>query len=102
MNAWGYFQEEDGRIFTEVMFNYMDLELYEGPLTGKIRLLKALSEYEKGNIDIILLLSTYRKIIIDEFANDVMLDSWFLEDQLKNLGFESDENRTNQGDNIER
>ena len=92
MNAWGYFQDEDGRIYNEVMHNYMNLEKYEGPITGKTRLLKALSEYVKGNIELTLLLSTYRKIIIEEFLYDPMIEGWFTEEQLELLGFKSIEN----------
>ena len=33
MNAWGYFIDTNGRIYSEVMFNYMDLECYRGEFT---------------------------------------------------------------------
>lgn len=72
MNAWGYFQD-DRRICREVMFNYMDLELYRGPFDGKRRLLKALSSYVKNRIGLDLLLNTYRKVIVDELAEEEML-----------------------------
>ena len=82
MNAWGQFQDDDGRIYSEVMFNYMDLELYRGPFDRKRRLLKALSNYKKDKISLDLLLTTYRKVIIDEFAEDVMLKSWYTDEGL--------------------
>ena len=90
MNAWGYFQDEDGRIYSEIMFNYMDLERYKGPFDGKHRLLKALSNYVKGNIGVDLLLTAYRKVIIDEFADDVMLRSWYTDEGLTLAGMKSE------------
>ncbi len=66
MNAWGYFQAEDGTIYEEVMSNYMDLEYYRGELTGKKRILKALSNRVKGNIDVELFANAYHHILCDE------------------------------------
>ena len=88
MNAWGYFQDEDGRIFHEVMFNYMDLEYYEGPFTRERRFLVALSNFVKGKIELELLLSAYRKIILDEMADDVMLHSWYTNEGLLLAGLD--------------
>ena len=82
MNAWGYFQTEDGRIFHEVMWNYMDLEYYDGPFTYERRILVALSNFIKGKIELDLLLTTYRKVIIDRMADDEMLQSWYTKDGL--------------------
>jgi hypothetical protein len=86
MNAWGQFQDDDGRIYSEAMFNYMDLELYRGSFDGKRRLLKALSSYKKNQISLDLVLTTYRKVIIDEFAEDVMLKSWYTDEGLMLAG----------------
>ena len=86
MNAWGYFQDEDGRIYCETMFNYMDLELYKGPFEGRRRLLKALSNYVKGKIGVDLLMTAYRKVMIDAFADDVMLRSWYTDEGLALAG----------------
>ena len=72
MNTRGYFQSDDGDIFDESMWNYMDLEYYRGKFTGKRRILKALSNYVKGKIDISLMLKAYRKIITDEYAAAAM------------------------------
>ena len=94
MNAWGYFQDNDGRIFYEVMFNYMDLEYYKGPFEGPKRLLVALSNFIKEKISLDLLLTAYRKVIMDEVAGDVMLHSWYTEDGLRLAGLNdvADEN----------
>ncbi len=37
-------------------------------------------------MDISLLLTTYRKVILDEFTNDVMLTSWFADEELAKAG----------------
>lgn len=86
MTAWGYFQDADGRIFHDSMFNYMDLEYYEGPYEDPKRLLVALSNYIKGEMGLDLLLTTYRKVIMDEMSKDVMLDNWYTEEGLIKAG----------------
>ena len=86
MNGWGHFQNEDGSIYDEVMFNYMDLVYYKVPFTGTRRFLKALSNFEKGEIDVDLLLCAYKKVLLDEFADDVMLHSWYTQEGLEKAG----------------
>lgn len=86
MNAWGYFQDPDGRIFYEVMHNYMDLEYYDQPLEGRMRLFKAISNFMKGEIGLDMLLTAYRKVIVDEFADDVMLHHWYADYVLELAG----------------
>lgn len=86
MCAWGYFQDEDGRIYSETTWNYMDLDYYSGPLDGRKRLLMAISNYMKDEIDLTLLLSAYRKVILDEFTQDIMLSHWFTEEGLELAG----------------
>lgn len=71
MNAWGYFQHEDGKIYHESMWNYMDLEYYKGELDGKRRILKALSNHIKGYIDIGLFAKAYHLILCEEHTKDV-------------------------------
>lgn len=82
MTVCGYFQNSDGRIFREVTHNYLDYEIYRGPLDGKYRLLKALSSFVKGKIGVDMLLTTYRKVILDEFSDDVMLKSFYSDNWL--------------------
>lgn len=86
MNAWGFFQDEDGRVFSETIWNYMDLDYYTGPLEGRLRLLNALSSYMKGKIHLSLLLTAYRKVILDEFSKDVMLTSWYTNESMALAG----------------
>ena len=52
MNVWGYFLNEDGSFFEEVTFNYMDCEYYTDELIGKKKILKPLSQYVKGELDL--------------------------------------------------
>lgn len=68
MNVCGYFQNMDGTIYHEVMSNYMDLEYYRGELSGKKRILKALGNYVKGEIDVSLFANAYHKILCEEYA----------------------------------
>lgn len=86
MNVWGYFQDEDGRIYAETTYNYMDFELYRGPYEGKSRLMKALSSFLQDKIDLSVLLSAYRKVILDEFTKDVMLTNWYTDEELELAG----------------
>ena len=72
MNARGYFQHLDGTTYYEVMSNYMDCEYFRGDLTGKWRILKAMSNFLKGNIDEGLLVCAYHQILMEEFAKDNM------------------------------
>lgn len=68
MNAWGYFIDAAGRVYNEVMWNYMDLEFYRGELTGYRRILTAFSNYVKGEIDAALLCEGYHNILVEEDA----------------------------------
>lgn len=66
MNAWGYFIDNSGRIYSEVMFNYMNLEFYRGDLNGKKKVLKALSNFIAEEIDIALFANAYHYILCEE------------------------------------
>ena len=71
MTAYGYFQKEDGTLYAECMHNYMDLERYlEEKLTGKKRILKALGNHLKGEIDAVLFARAYHQILLDESARE--------------------------------
>ena len=88
MNVWGYFQDDEtGTIFHEITWNYMDFEYYpEEQLTGKKRILKALSNLLKEEIDIELFTKAYHLIILDETRNDLMPKIWFTEEGMKLAG----------------
>ena len=72
MTAWGYFQDESGNIYHETMWNYMNLEYYRGPLTGKRRVLRALGNCLKGEIDEGLFARAYHAILTEEYAGSLV------------------------------
>lgn len=66
MVAYGHFQHDDGGLYFECMHDYLSLEYYHGPLDGKKRILKAVSSYLKGEIDLTLLLNAYHILMGEE------------------------------------
>ena len=53
------------------MHHYMDLERYpEEKLTGKKRILKALGNHLKGEIDAVLFARAYHQILLEESARE--------------------------------
>lgn len=66
MVAYGHFQPLDGGIYYECMHDYLGLEYYTGPLEGKKRSLKAVSNYLKGEINLTLALNAYYLIMGEE------------------------------------
>ena len=85
MNARGYFQNDDGSIYHEVMQNYMNCEYYRGELTGKRRTLKAMSNFLKKNIDEALFACAYHQIIMEEYVKDNM-PKWYTDEGLELAG----------------
>lgn len=88
MNGYGYFVNDNGIIYHEVMHNYMDLEFYPGPYKLNEKILPALSKFIKGDIEVDFLLCAYRKVLLDVAADDVMLKSWYPEETVRELGLE--------------
>ena len=74
MKVWGFFLKYDGTLQYEDMYNYMNLEYFRGELSGKKRILKALSIYIKGEIDVGLFANAYHKILCEEYAKSQ--DPW--------------------------
>ena len=68
MKVWGFFLKYDGTLQYEDMYNYMNLEYFRGELSGKKRILKALSNHIKGEIDVGLFANAYHKILCEEYA----------------------------------
>lgn len=86
----GYSLSEDEAIYSGTdYFTYLDAEYYREELDGKMRMFKVLSEYEKGNIDLCLLLRAYQKIYAEEKAEmeQVVLDG-FIPELLQSIGLE--------------
>ena len=86
MTANGYFQDDDGKIFMECMHDYLSLEYYTGRLDGKLRILKALSKYLKGEIPLDLLLNAYDIVMKEENLSKTKRYMNFLEQDLKDIG----------------
>ena len=64
MNAWGYFESDDGRVYREAMHNYFELEYYRESYDGPLGFLKTLSKFEKGSIGMRVLLEEYGRTLI--------------------------------------
>lgn len=86
MTATGYFQDDDGKIYMECMHDYLSLEYYNGRLDGKLRILKALSKYLKGEIPLDLLLNAYDIVMKEENLSKTKRYMNFLEQDLKDIG----------------
>ena len=85
MTAFGYFQDEKGRLYDEVMHDYLSLEYYpEKELCGYNRTLVALSRLVKGEIDEVLFANAYDCILLQEQAKEV-LPEMYTEETLKQL-----------------
>lgn len=79
MTASGYFLREDGSIYGESTWNYMDLEFYEKELTGAQRTLIAMSRFLKGDIDAELFARAYHQIITEGYAANSMPTDFYSE-----------------------
>lgn len=86
MTATGYFQNEDGSIYSECMHDYLSLEYFDGKLDGKLRILKALSMYLKGEIWIDLLLNANDVIMKEEELKKAKDGLYYLDDVLNEIG----------------
>ena len=72
MYAKGIFINEDGSIYNDEMWSYMDLEFYENELSGTHRTLIALSNYLKDEIDPALFARAYHQILTAGYAQQCM------------------------------
>ena len=63
MTAYGYWLDDKGKIYAEVMHSYHDLEYYRGEIKGDVRLLKALSAHLKGEINAHMLMIAYDAVL---------------------------------------
>lgn len=90
MTACGYFMNKDGCIYYEVMYNYMDLELYHKPLIGMEHLLTAIGNYLKGKLDIALLLNSQYTLMRREMGVE-QHPEYYTEDGLRLAGLIEEE-----------
>lgn len=97
MTAYGLFQDmTSGELYSECMHGYMNLEYYHGELKGKQRVLKATSNYLKGEISIELYSHAYRKILDEE--NIKHRYCWYTEEGQKLAGLIDDTNEGSAND----
>lgn len=66
MTACGYFVNDNGEVYGEVMHNYLSLEYYDEEPIGIHRTLKALSSFFENEIDLGLLMNAYSIILNEE------------------------------------
>lgn len=86
MTASGWFQDEDGQIYGEVMHDYMSLEFYpEEKLEGSQRILIALSNRIKNEIDDELFAKAYSYYLAEALAKKVK-PQWYTDEGLRLIG----------------
>jgi len=72
MIVWGCLQEDDGTIVQDhTTSSYMNCERYTKKPEGKVRIMKLVSDYIKGEAGLEELLCFYRKYLLEELANDL-------------------------------
>lgn len=95
MRAAGYFIASDGTVIrehTHGLETYLDYEYYRGEFKGKMRMLKAVSNYVKGLIPIELLLRAYQITLTEHnFAEAKVGLDWFDSDALELAGLQSED-----------
>ena len=90
MVAIGYFQEGDGRVYHECMHDYMNLQYYHGELMGIKRILKALSSFQKGEVELDLFINAYHTILTEEQFKRIY-PKYYTEEGMKLVGLEKRE-----------
>jgi hypothetical protein len=74
MHAHGYWVDEDGMVASQFMYAYQDIEYYRGELIGDLRMLTAISNFMKGEInDCALLLNAYEVVRNERYLRDSQL-----------------------------
>lgn len=86
MNGYGYFVNPDGTVYQESMYHYMNLEYYNGPYEKNERILKAISMNLKGEADLDFLLCVYRRLLLENATDDIMLTNWFCSEDIEKVG----------------
>ena len=85
---------EEGKIIYDHRHNILDYEYFRGELDGRKRILKSISAYLKGEINLELLLIAYHQIIMEESVNISRADiNWFTKDALEDVGLSEKEKK---------
>lgn len=97
MIVYGYFLIEDSNeIIFDNKWNYDSFEYFNGKLSGKYRILKAISSFMKNKISLELFLDAYEEFKIDDRKN---IGNWYAEENLKLAGLsDEDIKKLNQKD----
>ncbi len=100
MNIWGYSMEttrsysdagESGYlgVYSEVWWNYMDVEYYRDELQGMYRALLPLQAWLRGELgdDMCLLLAAYHRVLLEEYLAQTV-PTTYMKDQMKKIGID--------------
>ena len=100
MNIWGYSMEATRRcsdaggpgylgVYSEVWWNYMDVEYYRDEVQGIYRALLPLQAWLKGELrdDVCLLLAAYHRVILEEYLAKTV-PTTYMKDQMKKIGID--------------
>lgn len=86
LNVCGYFACTDGSFYYEVDYGLLNYEYYAGPYTGGYRILKVLSDFEKGELSTDALVSLAQHIVNEERVRDEVKYIHLNEEYLKKIG----------------
>jgi len=92
MLAYGYFQEDGGRIYWESMHDYLSIEYYDGSFDGNKRVLRAVSNFLKGELDLADVLNAYHIIMNEENANEIRKRLMLTSEGMRLAGLLEEEN----------
>ena len=85
MNAYGWYQDPDGTVYNEGMFNYMVLVKFKGELYGQERLLIAISNFVQGKLEFELLLQSQRTLMMRDYGESWM-PNWYTDEGMELAG----------------
>ena len=86
MNGYGWFIDYDGSVYREVMHNYMDLEYCREELKGQERILTALSNTVKGELEVELMLLAQRALLMRDYGIKYDMPGLYTDEGLKLAG----------------
>lgn len=94
MLVWGYSTGVNGQLYEDCTATYMNVEYYNYKLKDTDRVLKVLSDYLKGEMDIVKFVSMYHQIVLENYAKafemrkyDDDFEMWEYGDDDENLPF---------------
>lgn len=88
MQGLGYLVSENGRVYSDNVFDYDSWEYFEGKLEDFERILKAISSLLRNRIGPDLLLNAYEIIKSDNNKESL---HWYTDEGLELVGFSKDD-----------